>query len=118
MSNTRRSFTKEFKLRVVREFNAGVSAAELIRKYDVHANLVYKWTQEYRLNPSGAFRSAPSSEPPVVGVSEQKCIPELERMIGRLTMENDFLKKALKRAESRPRQAGEMIQKIENTGAA
>mgnify|MGYP001614569161 CR=1 FL=1 len=97
MSTTRRRFTKDFKLTVVREFTAGTSAAELIRKHDIHANLVYKWTQEYRLNPSGAFRSA----------SDVQCEPgevtrlaELERMIGRLTMENDFLKKALKYAET------------------
>ena len=118
MSPTRRSFAKEFKVKVVQEFNSGVSAAELIRKYDIHANLVYKWTQEYRLNPTGAFRSAPTSEAPVLGVGEQKRIGELERMIGRLTMENDFLKKALKRTESRARPGGEMTQKNENTGAA
>ena len=118
MSSRRRSFTKEFKLSVVQEFNAGVSATELIRKYDIHANLVYKWTQEYRLNPTGAFRSAVSNEPAVVGAGEQKRIADLERMIGRLTMENDFLKKALKRAESRPRDTGEMTEKMENTGAA
>ena len=118
MSNRRRSFTREFKVRVVEEYNAGVSIAELIRKYDIHANLVYKWTQEYRLNPTGAFRAAVSGDVPVDGVGEQKRIAELERMIGRLTMENDFLKKALKRADSRSRAGGEMTQKNENTGTA
>lgn len=97
MLEARRKFTKEFKLTVVREFTAGVSAAELTRTYDIHANLVYKWSQEYRLNPTGAFRSAPSSEHPA---TDEQRIAELERVIGRLTMENEFLKKALQRTEA------------------
>jgi len=97
MTNNRRRFTREFKLNVVRDFTAGISAAELTRKYDIHANLVYKWTQEYRLNPSGAFRSAPDGERPK---TDEQRIAELEQMIGRLTMENEFLKKALQRADS------------------
>ena len=97
MSEPRRRFTKEFKLTVVRDFTAGVSAAELTRKYDIHANLVYKWSQEYRLNPSGAFRSAASSEHPA---TDEQRIAELERVIGRLTMENEFLKKALRHTET------------------
>jgi len=97
MTIARRRFTKEFKLNVVRDFTTGISAAELIRKYDIHANLVYKWTQEFRLNPSGAFRSAVGSEQPV---SDVQRIAELEQMIGRLTMENEFLKKALRHTET------------------
>ena len=97
MTIARRRFTKEFKLNVVRDFTSGISAAELIRKYDIHSNLVYKWTQEYRLNPSGAFRTAVGSEQPANDVQR---IAELEQMIGRLTMENEFLKKALTHARS------------------
>ena len=108
MGNTRRRFTREFKLNVVRDFTAGISAAELTRKYDIHANLVYKWTQEYRLNPSGAFRSAPSSEDPV---TDERRLAELEQMLGRLTMENEFLKKALQRVEN------ELARTIKNNGA-
>jgi transposase len=97
MTIARRRFTKEFKLNVVRDFTSGISAAELIRKYDIHSNLVYKWTQEFRLNPSGAFRTAVGSEQPVNDVQR---IAELEQMIGRLTMENEFLKKALRHTET------------------
>jgi len=85
MLEARRKFTKEFKLTVVRDFTSGISAAELIHKYDIHSNLVYKWTQEYRLNLSGAFRSAVGNEQPA---SDGQRIAELEQMIGRLTMES------------------------------
>ncbi len=97
MSRVRRTFTKEFKLTIVREYESGTSVPELIRKYDIHANLVYKWSQEYRLNPSGAFRSAVDSQ---TVASDDHRVAELERLLGRLTLENDFLKKALKHAET------------------
>ena len=98
MPIARRRFTREFKLKIVRTYESGVSVAELTRQYDIHANLVYKWTQEFRNNPAGAFRGTASEIDPS-RTTEQR-IAELERMIGRLTIENDFLKKALVRAKS------------------
>lgn len=98
MSVTRRRFTREFKLQVVRAFETGVSVAELTRQYDIHGNLVYKWSQEYHNNPTGAFRGT-VSENDVPQQAEQR-IAELERALGRMTVENDFLKKALRHAES------------------
>ena len=98
MSITRRRFTREFKLQIVRVFESGVSVAELTRQFDIHANLVYKWSQEYRNNRTGAFRGT-ASESDVPQQTEQR-IAELERIIGRLTVENDFLKKALQHAKT------------------
>lgn len=98
MGISHRRFTREFKLKVVRAFESGSSVADLTRQFDIHANLVYKWTQEYRNNPSGAFHGTASETDPVQ-TAEQR-VAELERMIGRLTVENDFLKKALQHAKS------------------
>jgi transposase-like protein len=96
MSRKYRKFTRAFKIQVAQARLNGMSIAELIRKYDIHANLIYKWTVEYRMNPTGAFRLAPAEEETADG---QPTRAELEQMIGRLTMENDFLKKALQHAE-------------------
>jgi transposase len=98
MPVSRRSFTKEFKLKVIQAYESGTSIAELMREFNIHANLVYKWSQEYRNNPSGAFRG--SDESTIANQALEKRVSELEQMLGRLTMENDFLKKALKRAEA------------------
>jgi transposase len=98
MSIIRRRFTREFKLKVVQAYESGVSVAELTRRYDIHANLVYKWRQEYVNNPQGAFRGTVSESDPSQTTDQR--IGELERMIGRLTVENDFLKKALQHAKS------------------
>jgi len=98
MREGRRKYTREFKVKVVQAYESGKSVAELTREYDLHANLVYKWAQEYRNNPTGSFRGSVSGSGDSAG--QEGRISELEQMIGRLTMEVDFLKKALKHAES------------------
>lgn len=98
MPRKKRQFTREFKIEVVQAYEHGALATELSRKYDVHPNLIYSWADQYRANPEEAFRSSNRvSDSPVA--AEQR-IAELERMIGRLTVENDVLKKALERAKS------------------
>lgn len=98
MSVSRRRFTKEFKLKVIKAYESGSSIAELIRTFNIHQNLVYKWTREYRTNPSGAFLGNNGSS--TANQTLEKRVAELEQMLGRLTMENEYLKKTLKRAEA------------------
>ncbi len=98
MSRVRRSFSREFKIRVVREVEGGTSAAEIARQYGIHPNLIYKWSRQHCEDPEGSFlRGAAYS---VSDASAKSRIAELENMVGRLTMEKEFLKKALKRLES------------------
>jgi len=104
----RRNYTREFKVNVVQAYESGKSVAELTREYDIHANLLYKWAQEYRNNPTGAFRG--SGHDSKSDTEKESRIAELEQMIGRLTMEVDFLKKALKHAE------GVLATKTQNNG--
>ena len=97
MVRTRRSFTKEFKLKVIAELEAGASVAEIARRHNLHADLVYQWNKAYRAKGAAAFRDkagSPGQQDP-----QAVKIAELERMIGQLTMENEFLKKALKRVD-------------------
>ncbi|MBM2840899.1 MAG: transposase [Bacteroidetes bacterium] len=97
MSSKRRKFSREYKLKVVQAFQTGVPIGEMIRQFDIHPNMVYKWAQEYRQNPTGAFRDGRTIDASN-GAGDTR-ITELERMVGRLTMENDFLKKALQQLE-------------------
>ena len=97
MPVSRRRFSKEFKIKVVHAYLAGGSIGEITRQFDIHANLIYKWTQEYQNNPEGAFRGSSDDNEPQT--NEQR-IAELERLVGRITLENDFLKKALKHAKT------------------
>ena len=101
MPSKRRKFSREFKLKVVQAFQSHVPVAELIRQFDIHPNMVYKWAQEYRVNPTGAFRGG-VDDTTSPAVTEAR-VGELERMVGRLAMENEFLKKALQQLESMQR---------------
>ena len=96
MSRERRKFSRDFKIKVVQAYESGVSAVELSRQFEIHPNVIYAWSREYRRDPIKAFETdqLDSTQAP-----DQR-IAELERMVGRLSLENDFLKKALSHAKN------------------
>lgn len=98
MSKVRRTFNRELKIRVIREIEAGTPAAQVARHSQVHPNVVSKWGRQYRANPETAFCGGSSGSPE--DLTGALRLAELERMVGRLTMENAFLKKVLQRLES------------------
>lgn len=92
---TRRKFTREFKISVLRELENGKSAAQICRENNINSAVLSKWTGEYRDNPETAFRGRGK-----ICKSEAK-IADRERLIGQLYAENAFLKKALSSLEAR-----------------
>ena len=93
MALSRRKFSSEFKLRAVRQVEAGASTAAVARRYEIHPTLLTKWRQQLRQDSEQAFSGNRN------GSDEEARIAELEQMGGRLTMENELLKKALARLE-------------------
>ncbi len=93
MALSRRKFSAEFKRRAVRQVEAGASIAAVARRYEIHPTLLARWRQQLRQDPERAFTANRN------GSDEEVRIAELERMVGRLTMENALLKKALARLE-------------------
>ena len=94
MGLSRRQFTKEFKLAAVRRLEQGVSMAEAARALEVDANVLHRWRREFRQGAGNAF---PGNGKPRWSEGQ---IAELERKIGQLVLENDFLKKrCLQRVE-------------------
>ncbi len=87
MSHKRRKFTKEFKLSVIREIEAGKSHAEVARAHQINPNTITRWRKQLRQYKDQAFAGNGHA------YTEQVRVADLERMVGRLTMENDFLKK-------------------------
>jgi transposase len=72
-----RRFSVAFKRQVVGELLSGVcTLAQLSRRHDISSGLILYWKKRYE--EAGLAR-----------------IAELERMVGRLTMENELLKKAV-----------------------
>ena len=84
----KRTFTGEFKRQVVEELLAGINTpAQITRKHNISGGLIYHWKKQYA---KGKFNNEPIHE-----VALKERVKELECMIGRLTMDNDLLKKAL-----------------------
>ena len=85
----RRTFTPEFKARVVLEELTGVKdKAEICREYRLRPQVLSRWREEFVERAPEIFATAPSRG------DEQERIAELERMVGRLTMELEVAKKA------------------------
>ena len=93
MSLSRRRFTQEFKLSAVERLEQGASAAELSRAYEVNPNLLHRWRREFRQGPGNAFPGEGKRR------WEETHAAELERKVGRQTMEIDFLKRCWQRIE-------------------
>ena len=85
----RRKFTPEFKAQVVLEELTGVKdKAEICREYRLSRQLFSRWRAEFVERAPEIFATERSRG------DEQERIAELERMIGRLTMELEASKKA------------------------
>ena len=97
MTLKRRQFTREFKLQVLREIEAGKSVAQAAREHQVHPTLIGRWQQQHTKYAQQAFAGNGHA------YTEEARLAELERKVGQLTMENDLLKKALLRFEAQVR---------------
>jgi transposase len=86
----RRRFSIELKRQVVEELLSGVSTpAQLMRRHDISSGLLYHWKEQYA---RGRFDNEPSKE-----AALEDRVRQLEQLVGRLTLENEFLKKAVQR---------------------
>lgn len=95
MTRKRRSFTKEFKLEIIRELENRKKAVQIGREYGILPSLISRWKKEYYENLGQAFQGNGKI------YKDEAKIAELERKIGQLYIENEFLKKALKTLEVR-----------------
>ena len=85
----RRQFTAEFKARIVLEELTGIKdRAEICREHRLSPQVLARWREEFLERAPEIFATTRSRG------DEQARIGELERMVGRLTMELDVAKKA------------------------
>ena len=115
MSIKCRIFTKDFKLQVIRQVQAGKSIAQAAREHELHPNLIAKWQKLHTQYAQSAFQGNGHA------YTEDAKVAELERLIGQLTIENSLLKKVLQvqerlRAEAGGRQMSEAISVLVQQG--
>ncbi len=100
----RRRWSAEEKVRIVEEtYLPGASVSEVARRHGVAGNQVFGWR---RLMAQGALTAAGAGEE-VVAASEYRALEvqvrELQRMLGKKTMENELLREAVSRTAASKR---------------
>lgn len=93
MAVKRRTFSRDFKLQVVREVEAGKSQAQIAREHRISQNVISRWCRQHRRYKDRAFAGKGHA------YTDDARVAALERMVGKLTMENDLLKKVLQKLE-------------------
>jgi transposase-like protein len=89
MSTRRRQFTAEFKAQRVLEMLSGrKTAAAISREYQLKPDLLTRWKTDFVAHAAEVFGSATISQH-----TDQR-VAELERLVGRLTLELEITKKA------------------------
>lgn len=93
MKTTRRKFTSAFKAKVsIEALKERETLSDLSLRYELHPSVISKWKQEFLDLSVLVFENKIVSDEPV------QDIDKLYSKIGQLEMENDFLKKSLKKA--------------------
>jgi len=84
---SKKTFSKEFKLQVVQQLQTGKSVEQVARDNDLKQELVWAWRRAYNKDPVNAFAGKGNA------ASMETRNAELERKIGQLYLQVEFLKK-------------------------
>lgn len=91
----RKTFEKNVKLAVIHELQAGKPLTQVCREYEVKPGVARRWRKEYERDPVHAFAGHGKA------CTLEARNAELERVVGRLYLENDFLKKVRQALQER-----------------
>lgn len=94
MDLARRVYSRDLKMAAMRESDGGRTMGEVARLLEVSPNLLQRWRGEWQAQGELGFPGL-GRRGVTRALTELQRIAELERKIGQLTMETDFLKKAL-----------------------
>jgi transposase len=88
MGQTHRTYTAEFKVRAVLELITGKkSLGEASREYGIKDSVLSRWRQEFMERAPQIFEQPGSKD------SQAERIADLERMLGRMTVQLEMAKK-------------------------
>lgn len=106
-----RKFSLEIKRQVTEELLSGQSSpAQLCRRHNITSSLLYHWKRQYS---RGKFDNEPTQE-----AALKDRVDQLEKLVGRLTLENEFLKKGLQNSLSQSGRNGKSSRYINTSSEA
>jgi transposase-like protein len=90
MKAKRKKYTSNFKAKVAMEaLKEKETLAELSKRFELHPTMIGKWKQDFLSRAASVFEKSSEEQ------AEQQIDPDqLYAKIGRLELENEFLKKA------------------------
>jgi putative transposase len=91
--NKRNNYPPELKTRIVLEIlKEEMTLAQISEKYQVHQNMLTRWRQEFIQYSQGAFQRGKTDSEKELRAEKERS-QELEKLVGQLTYEVDWLKK-------------------------
>ena len=87
MRNTRRQFTREFKIQLLAQWQAGRTVAQLARENNISPVQIYQWEKQHKQYGDNAFAGNGHA------YTDEARIADLERKVGQQALEIDFLKR-------------------------
>jgi len=93
MELSRAVYSRDLKIAAMRALDAGSTGVEIARKYQLSPKLLERWRGEWRAKGELAFPGIGRRGADLPALDDARRIAELERKIGQITMENDFLEK-------------------------
>ena len=102
-----RVFSVEFRCAIAQRILNGESVKALSAEFKIKRSVLYRWRDAYGKHGQDGFKKTKGRPPgaktafkPAAGATAaERRIAELERRLGRLAMENDFLERAFKRVK-------------------
>lgn len=86
---SKRKYTSQFKVNLAIQYlKGGKTQAEICRENSINPNLLNKWVSQFQDQASQIFERGKQNE-------YEKKVEKLERIIGKQTVEIDFLKRGL-----------------------
>jgi transposase len=97
MSDPRKSYTAEFKLKVVLESMQRDTTQEAVcNAYGISSSMLHRWKKDFQQNAPSVFldQRDPTQKAKAQGYAPGESPDDLKKIIGNLTIQNEILKKA------------------------
>src|ERR1700730_11655981 len=97
MDTKRKSYTPEFKLKVVLEsMQRDTTQEDACKKFGISSSMLHRWKKEFQANATSVFHDKrdPKQKAQSAGYEPGEAPDDLKKIIGDLTVQNEILKKA------------------------